>query len=342
MIAFFVRYSSMMRIFSPIAKEMRSRGVPYIVFLWKKEDNSAYAGSIENINKADPDFLKDVEIRKFNAKTINVKDISKIITVESRTFSEKTLAHIKKNGAEVYNILYFTEALTTNKASQITSMDRVYYPSKYIQQMLMKYYKIEKNNSRDRLFGLPFYENIVETASRKTNNSVIVLLPSFKTKDELIDAFNRKSNKFVRFVSLLSNRYDVILKTRNKIRTPARVRRCASDIMKEEATVNEVLQQSNNVIMFYSNGIYEYMLGGANAYNIPIVLPDKSGYFSPRSNALFNYKGAVKFINWNGMKRFDLDKKYFDQKKRQEWIEKFIGLKDYRNITKNIVEDILN
>lgn len=120
MIGFFVRYSSTMRIFSPISKSLRAAGCPYCVFLPVEEElrGPPYYASEENINKCDSGFLSGAQcIRKFSRKDVkqnNLSDITKFFTIEV-PLSEEFLMLLKNKKIKLYNMLDFTTSLFSNR-----------------------------------------------------------------------------------------------------------------------------------------------------------------------------------------------------------------------------------
>jgi len=344
MIGFFVKYSSLMRIFGPIAKQINALGADYVVFLPEKLRGHPYEASVEKVSAGHPNFLsKARDVRTFGHEC-NLDGISKIFTVGISFLSEDFINRVKEKEIKLFNLLYFTEALVTRRNRQILCPDRVYYPSKYIRDLTLEHFGIEPNRKRDRLFGMPFFENIEfkSNSCKLSGDKVIILVPSLKKRHQLSDAFDKKVKILSRFVSRVAKKSEIIVKTREKIYIPPPIIKLASSIILDDVSVNDMLKISRNVIMFYSNGIYEYVLGGANIINVPMVIKDKSGYFGYQKQSLFNWPTVVRHLSWAETRTFDKFKtSRFRDGEKKKWIEKFIGLKYYKNISRRIAEDIL-
>ena len=112
--------------------------------------------------------------------------------------------------------------------------------------------------------------------------------------------------------------------------------------------VNSVLDVSKNIFMFYSNGIYEYVLGGANIINFDIRITENHhnnylrSYFTNQRDYLYNYDGVVKtvgilssYTDWN------FEKYNYSSEKKKKWIDRFLGIEDLINISKNIAAEII-
>lgn len=350
MIGFFVRYSSTMRIFSPISKSLRAAGCPYCVFLPVEEELSRppYYASEENINKCDSGFLSGAQcIRKFSRKDVkqnNLSDITKFFTIEA-PLSEEFLMLLKNKKIKLYNMLYFTTSLFSNR-KQVVPGDVIFYPTIYLRDKILEYHKMKYMRERDMLTGYSFFEDIGFQHRSSNNNSIIILVPSLRNDEQLMKAFGekRRSRRLVieRLMQGLSKNYNLIIKTREKIKLTRIMRRSATSILYDDISINELMKLSNNVIMFYSNGIYEYLLAGANVINVPIKVKDKSGYFKSDSDSLFNWPGAVKYLGWEEAKKCSIiDTDYFTEEGKLSWIKNFIGLDDY-NITEKIVKILSN
>jgi hypothetical protein len=231
-------------------------------------------------------------------------------------------------------------------------MDRVYYTTKYVKDMLHKFLNVKEDPKRDRLLGSPLLPYPLD--KQNDGYHLLVMLPSLK-REQYDWAFAHE--EYFRFsIRRLSTQHDLILKTRPKQWFHREIKRYVKEVITDTYKMYppptwKAFEKSHTTMMYCSSGIFEAVCAGNYVVNVPISLKRYRNvgsqdnrlqeHFSNRKGSLYNYKGVVESVRlcnilngkWKLNKKIDLDA-------RQQWIDEFVG-PVYKNSAKEIVDDII-
>lgn len=352
-----VRELTYLKVLQPIMEELANINVSYNLYhfdapISQKEYNRATRERIQLSSKSIMPSAKKVKSFTNDNQLLNqlIHDkITKLVSLELWLSFRKLIPKIKKNKIKLYSLMYLTDSLW-QKAEAITSMDRVYYTTKYIMEMQHSFAGVKFDQKRDRCIGSPIFDILSNKPSE--GKDVLVLLPNLKV-EHAASAFGNNKN-FFKIIEKLSIGHNLIFKTRKKQWLPLEIKRFAKEIIYDgdkmyPSAMSEVLKQCYATVMFHSSGIYEAVYAGNYVINIKLPVSrwkwDKNKmrrYFGEGPNSLYQFDGVVESIDQKTIlnNAWIFKPKHTDESQRKIWVKKFIG-SEIQCAAKLIVIDLI-
>lgn len=359
MIGIVVKGMTWLKVLQPIMDELHGLGQPYVLYHTNNSPTPYNDPTIANMRKSSETIIPNaskVSAFKNNKHLVDMvkrDGVKKLVAVEIYSSLKNQINELKKCNIKLYSISWLIDAFWHTDPRCILAMDRVYYTTKYVKETIHKFLNIKEDPGRDRLLGSPLLP--YPTKKQSDGNKLLVLIPNMKKADYRY-AFEHEFY-FGQALRKLSVHHNLLYKTRPKqwFYRPIKAY-TKNDIISDKYKMRppptwSALKQSHSTMLFFSSGIFEIVLSGNYACNVPINLkrykqfgwpPDRvKSHFSAPKNSLYNFDGVVESVRlskvidgrWKLNKGIDLDA-------RQEWIERFVGYVS-KNPAREIVEDII-
>lgn len=356
MIGVVVRELTYLKILAPIMRELRNLGQPYVLYHFDapRGDKEYNRATRPKMIKAAPEATNGaVKIKAFANDTHLLQQlvhdkITKLVSIEIWLWAKSYTSKLKAHNIKTYSVLYLTDSLWQKNPSCVTSMDRVYYSTKYLMETHHEFAGVQFDPNRDRCLGSP----ALTSGTGNPTQEILVLLPNLR-KEHVGVSFG-SAERFINLIAKLARGGDLLFKTRKKQWLPNEIRQYAKEIVEDgdlmdPPVITELLNRCSNTVMFYSSGIYECVYAGHYVYNIPFSLKrwgwDKEmmkKYFSVKDGSLYNFSGVVESLDQERVLRDDWEfrPRLPDRVARKRWLQKFTGASD--DAPRRIALDIVN
>lgn len=352
-----VRELSYLKVLGPVMHQLHEQGQEYILFHWdvprgNKEYNRA---TVPKLKLADPQSVKWAKkVKAFTSDPQLIKQlvhdkVTKMVSLEVYLWGKSYLKELKRLGIKVYSILYLIDSLTTQKSPDcVTSIDRIYYTSKYLMEMQHKFIGVSYDPKRDRCLGAPAFDHLTDDVGK----NILVLMPNLR-QEHVKGAFG-STERFLKIIEKLSKADNLVFKTRTKQWVPKGIGKFAKELVSDGDIMNppvlaKLLRESYFTVMFHSSGIFECIHGANRVLNIALPLNrwpwDKKileTYFSSQDGNIYQFGGVVNTISQDEVLNdaWSFKPSPIDFDCRARWLSKFLEI-DNSNSAQRIVEDLV-
>lgn len=336
MIAFVINEITFLKLLTPIILYFVNNKIPYVLYHRSKCPGKPY-------NSANAVALKKSNLLLFNSAKItreytnhkslagfcSTDKVKKFVSVETAMVFRNCIGGLKAKGIKLYDVRYLTDSMWQKNKSLITTMDKIYYPAKYIMEFTHKVSGVRYNSERDKLFGSPLFDCIGENSGEKE----LVLLANIRR--EHVPILFGDDKKYAKLIGNIINDKSIV-KSRKKQYFPQKL--MSKDFVvsydgpvQYPTDISLLLRQTNRSFMFYSSGVFESVVGGNYVYNVQLPFSmwrwEKgllTEYFV--KSGMYNFEGVseshvIKKVVEGGL---DFGKK-IDLGRRKQWVDKFVG-----------------
>ena len=359
MIGVVVRELTYLKALEPIMNHLYDQGAKYILYHFDapRGDKEYNRATIAKLKKASGRAVKNaINIKAFaNDKQLLqmlIKDkVSKLVSLEIWLWAKGYIKDLKKHNIKTYSVLYLTDSLWQKDPACITSMNKVYYSTKYLMDVHHDFAGIKFDSKRDQCLGSPVFDPILNKPSE--GKDILILLPNLR--GEHVKVSFGSADNFIKMIAKFSKAGDLIFKTRKKQWLPNEIRKYAKEIVDDgdnmyPPIVSELFKKCYMTIMFYSSGVYEAVYGGNFILNVPLPIKrwgwqkDKlKQYFTTAPNNLYQFDGVIKSVDQNVILSDDweLEPQRILEINRRWWLDKYVGFfsAGAKLIATNIIKD---